>query len=430
MMAGNTTREKTPLPVFVKSEHLPKDISVYEICSAAEKVAGPVTIDGAICISGLWRISPLYESSRIKILANGICVRGRNVQLENMNPFTMRSGDDTSGTKLFIGNLPFSYSSDAIKNHLRVAGVTLRSEVVWERARGPDGSLSDWKTGRRMVWINIPEKPLSKYLKMGNGFSASLYHKEMRQVAKCHKCLEVGHIAKFCEREVICLTCKKPGHKKGDPKCDLGITPQTTMEESGGESEKDNYESSNSEDDRTENSESESEDEDTLHSDMEESHTSIKEVGNNGDQTDEQSSPEEDVGPKVDGEVSEKNQENVTQNATEKEVSPEENGEVSDRKDETEKVQEKNASPKTDHNIPNSTQQNKVKVKSPKSSYKKKNLKGKKEEKKYEGKPHLKQAQITEFTPGGKRNSEDMVSPDNVVKGPLQKKLNLDNEQK
>ena len=73
-------REKTPLPVFVKSVHnSPNDISVYEICTKVEKVSGGPTIDSDICISGLWRISFLYESSRSKILASGVNVRGLNV---------------------------------------------------------------------------------------------------------------------------------------------------------------------------------------------------------------------------------------------------------------------------------------------------------------------------------------------------------------
>lgn len=215
------TKEKTPLPIFLKADKIPGDVSTYEICSAAEEVSGPVTIDGAICISGLWRISPLYEASRIKILANGIPVRGCTVGVESVNPFTLR-GDESSGTKLYIGNLPFSYSSEAVKKHLQAAGVTLRSDIVWEKARGPDGTLSDWKTGRRMVWINVPTKPLNKFLRMGNGFSAILYYKEMKESRKCNKCLQFGHIAKYCDQEEVCYTCKKTGHRKGDPKCDLG----------------------------------------------------------------------------------------------------------------------------------------------------------------------------------------------------------------
>ena len=400
-MTGN--RDKTPLPVFVKSEHLPKDITIYEICAAAEKVSGPVTIDGAICISGLWRISPLYEAARIKILANGISIRGRNIHLENMNPFTMRSGDDSSGTKLFIGNLPFSYSSDAIKNHLRVAGVTLRSEVVWERARGPDGSLSDWKTGRRMVWINIPEKPLNKYMKMGNGFSASLYHKEMKQVAKCHNCFEVGHIAKFCEREVVCLTCKKPGHKRGDPICDLGMTSQTDLEEMEGKSVVDNYETSTCEEVRTDSSGEDSEDEDSPCSDTEDLARDKEEVSSNNNGVEKQNFLGKDAETNVNVEVSDVNE---GQKIPDKEESPEDN----------EGVREKN-------------DQAGMKKAKPGISEK---TEGKKSKKKTKSKSEaLKQVQITDYTPGGKRSSEDMVSPDNIIaKGPHLKKLNLDSEEK
>ena len=424
-MAG-ITRDKTPLPVFVKSERLPNDISVYDICSAAEKVSGPITIDGAICISGLWRISPLYEASRIKLLASGINIRGRNVQLENINPFTMRSGDESSGTKLFIGNLPFSYSTEAIKNHLRVAGITLRSEVVWERARGPDGSLSDWKTGRRMVWINIPQRPLNKYLKMGNGFSATLYHKEMKQVAKCHKCLEVGHIAKNCDREVVCITCKKPGHRRGDPVCDLGISSQIEVSETAGESDSEKDDIPKSDEDDSESSESDKEDGELISSDSEDL-TDEDTVGRKDVENEAQNNLEEEVSPADTDEV--RNEEIQP----EKEEGPDDKEEeVSKNSAETEqqKAQKNDEPPEEIQGTPNHPKAGEKKVKT-KAESKSKDRTGKKKGTKDKNKSQstgtFKQCQITEFTPGGKRNSEDMISPDNVEKGPQMKKINFDN---
>ena len=434
-MSGNT---KTPLPVFVKAEHVPNDITVYEICSAAEKVSGPVTIDGAICISGLWRISPLYEASRIKILASGINVRGRNVQLENINPFTMRSGDDTSGTKLFIGNLPFSYSTEAIKNHLKVAGVTLRSEVVWERARGPDGSLSDWKTGRRMVWINVPQKPLNKYMKMGNGFSANLYYKEMRQTSKCHKCLEVGHIAKNCDKEVVCMTCMKPGHIRGDPICDLGITTQIHSDEMEGKSDIEDDDAPTSVEERSELSESDAEDGEILSSDNEDLADEGK-IDTKDEENDLQNTLEKEVSPDVvrgkneeieqqksptkekrPNEVSGKNVEIEQQKSPTKEKSPDnKKGEVSAKGAETER--------RDVQLTPSKTKNVEKKATNIEQSSKNKNENGKKGKSKPVSKGSFKQAHITEYTPGGKRNSEEMISPDTLAKHPQTKKLNLNN---
>ena len=60
--------------------------------------------------------------------------------------------------------------------------------MFMEKARYADKTLSDWKTGRRVVTIAVPEKILPKSVKMG-GFTAYLYYKEMKNyyIAMVHK---------------------------------------------------------------------------------------------------------------------------------------------------------------------------------------------------------------------------------------------------
>ena len=48
-------------PVYTLAKNVPDDVNVYDLCFAAEKVSGPATIDGATCISGLWRLYPFNE---------------------------------------------------------------------------------------------------------------------------------------------------------------------------------------------------------------------------------------------------------------------------------------------------------------------------------------------------------------------------------
>ena len=36
---------------------------------------------------------------------------------------------------------------------------------------------------------------------------------------QCRRCLKEGHKAIDCPNEEVCLSCKQPGHRKGDPKC-------------------------------------------------------------------------------------------------------------------------------------------------------------------------------------------------------------------
>ena len=216
-------------PVYTLAKNVPDDTNVYDICFAAEKGTGPATIDGATCLSGLWRIYPFNEVTRAKLLTSGICLKGKIINLEGINPYIHR-GAERSGTRLTISGLPFSYSSDSVARNLSAAGIKLRSSIQMERARAPDHTLSDWKTGRRFVWIDLPSNPIPRSLKMGE-FQSQLYHREMRQsVTKCYRCLQEGHRARECPNDEVCHTCKLPGHRRGDPMCGLGLDQESESE--------------------------------------------------------------------------------------------------------------------------------------------------------------------------------------------------------
>ena len=259
------------LPVFAMTKNVPQDTSVYQICLAAERVTGPATVDGATCISGLWRIYPLHEVARAKLLTEGITINGKTISLDGINPFFLR-GSERAGTRLTISNLPFSYGNDAVARNLKAAGVNFRSDIQMEKARAPDRSLTDWKTGRRLVWIDLPTKPLPRSFKMGD-FVAQLFYREMQQRPNvCFRCLQPGHRARECENDEVCHTCKKPGHRRGDPECQEGFeTEVKDTEEKGptgntdmdriGDSESGVNNEGTSEDDETSQSGSDTDDE-------------------------------------------------------------------------------------------------------------------------------------------------------------------------
>ena len=208
------------LPVFVLEKWVPDGSTVYDICLAAEKVTGPASIDGATCIKGLWRVYPLNEVARIKLLTKGVTMGNKLVRFEGMNPFRRGDGAEKSGTRLMISNSPFSYSNEAVARNLSALGLKLRSKITFEKARGPDRMLTDWRTGRRSVWIDLPQTEVNRYCKMGD-FSAVLFYKEMKASIECRRCFEKGHMARECPNEELCLDCKKPGHRRGHPDCDV-----------------------------------------------------------------------------------------------------------------------------------------------------------------------------------------------------------------
>ena len=207
-------------PVFVLGKWVPEGTSVYDICLATEKVSGLGTIDGATLISGLWRVYPVNDVARIKILTKGVTFGNKLVQFEGVNPFSRRDGGvENRGTRLTISNLPFSYSNEAVERNLATSGFKLRSKIQFEKARGPDGKLTDWKTGRRFVWIDLPTHQVKSQCKMGE-FRVFLFYREMKDSMKCRRCLETGHKALECPNEEVCFDCKKTGHRRGDAECE------------------------------------------------------------------------------------------------------------------------------------------------------------------------------------------------------------------
>ena len=127
-MPTQDIEQKGVLPVFIKSNSVPEGTKVCSICQAAEEVAGPSTIDGATLISGLWRVYPLTENARLKLLTGNTVMGDISFRFESFNPYVHRKGGkETQGTRLTVSNLPFSYSNMAVEKNLTAAGYQLRS---------------------------------------------------------------------------------------------------------------------------------------------------------------------------------------------------------------------------------------------------------------------------------------------------------------
>lgn len=229
-------------PLFLLRRNLPpasgeRDrFEALELCLAAERVSGRETIMGAQEIRGLWRIYPTNRTARTKLLIEGMAVRGHTVTLYDKNPFVLRGqgGAEAPATKLFISNLPLSVSDADIESALIRVGCVMRSNITRERMRDRDGKLTRFYTGRRFIFINVPDKPLDKTLKVG-GFLTNVYHKEQPKKdprdLTCSRCLEVGHGVWACHAaEIVCRACGMPGHRQGDTVCEA-------LEETDGQAE-------------------------------------------------------------------------------------------------------------------------------------------------------------------------------------------------
>ena len=228
---GAPSQAQAPvLPLFFRRMDIASvevtPLKCYEVCTAAERVSGEDTITGAQAMNNLWRLYPKTREARVTLLTRGIFIRGLAVPLHNNNPFRLKDdGIERPSTKLWIDNIPISCADSEIELTLRKLGCEMRSDIVHERARNNEHKLTRFLTGRRYVFITVPEEPLEKFVNVSL-FTASLYHKEMKDVKKkltCSNCLEEGHHKSQCENDVVCRACKQPGHVRGECNIDTGI---------------------------------------------------------------------------------------------------------------------------------------------------------------------------------------------------------------
>lgn len=225
------------LPVFVINNQLPafeqKAFTTAEICAAAEKVSGYNSIEGAQRIGGLWRIYPRSDEGRKKLLIQGFALRGVAITVKSRNPYIVRespndpigdrSTEQPPSTKLIIGNVPLSFSDTELLQAVKQLGATVLSKLIAERDRDALGKLTHWKTGRRFVYVTVPDIPFPRSLQVGP-FRASVYHREQKtadrqQEAECRRCLTKGHRAGECQAPIKCRQCLQDGHKAGDAAC-------------------------------------------------------------------------------------------------------------------------------------------------------------------------------------------------------------------
>ena len=201
------------IPLYIKAELVPEKCNVVELCEACERVSGHGSIDGATLLNRLWRVLPFNEVSRAKLLIDGISLNGKHLQFEGKNPFLHPSGSgEAQTTKLIIKNLPFSYSQAAVERNLIKEGFKLRGKMTWMKGRNRrTGHLSDFRDGRRAVFIDLPTGKVNQTIMMGS-FRARIEYPEMKTT--CYRCLQEGHTARNCTGEEVCHSCRKPGHRK------------------------------------------------------------------------------------------------------------------------------------------------------------------------------------------------------------------------
>jgi len=196
-------------PVFFKANT--EFYTPFDVCSAAEAVVGTGTIVGAQRIGRLWRLYPRQSDTRAALLVRGVVIRGKAIALSQYNPFVVGDGSQAL-TRLYIDGLPMSFATAEVETALKRHGVVLHGKVTMENIRDPQGQMTNWLSGRRIGYMEIPKSPLENSVKMGK-FTARIFHKEMAQTVRCYRCLKEGHRSMECKGEEVCRLCHMTGHR-------------------------------------------------------------------------------------------------------------------------------------------------------------------------------------------------------------------------
>ena len=183
-MAAATALPVSPVngvtPLFVKASTLATPNNTYinglDICYALETVSGKDTVDCVQRMGDLYRIYAKSISARENLLINGFSYNNVFVSLLAHNPFQVKD-QQVRSTKLLIGGVPMSVADSEVERALLDLNLKLLSDLKYETYRDSHVKWTHFKTGRRFVYVEIPELNLQPFLKIGL-WKASIFYKE------------------------------------------------------------------------------------------------------------------------------------------------------------------------------------------------------------------------------------------------------------
>ena len=151
-------------------------INGLDICLSLEEISGKGTVDCVQRMGDLYRVYTKTWNAREDLLIKGFCFNGVSVTLLSRNPFRTRD-QQVKSTKLIIGGVPMSVADSEIERSLLDLNLNLLSDIKYETYRDSEGKWTHFKTGRRFVYIEIPQLNLNQFLQIGL-WRASLFYKE------------------------------------------------------------------------------------------------------------------------------------------------------------------------------------------------------------------------------------------------------------
>lgn len=178
-------------------------------------------ITGLQRVRGLWRIYVDSLEDKVKLMTEGVSIRGKSVSVLNTNPQRL---DNENTVRIRIKIIPLSADDRIITRGLTLRGLDV-IKLYREKLR-INGRLTNCENGDRIAIVKaLSLKEPLPYTVAFSSFMARVIHVGQKtgipREVKCSKCLQSGHKANECSNEWVCRKCNKPGHKQSE--CDTGV---------------------------------------------------------------------------------------------------------------------------------------------------------------------------------------------------------------
>ena len=224
-----------PKPVFIRQDDIrnfeKKPVTGEELYISVAKVVKPDQIAGIQEIRALWRIYLLSREERVRLITEGLEIRGALTPVYDTNPFT-RSHDENL-TRVVIKDVPLSVSDDMIRHEIQSMKHEIKGDIIRQKLR-VNGQLTNCLNGDRVLFISPPSQPIPRKIVIGKIFRARVYHDGQPtpnvRIPTCSRCLETGHHVSQCNNALKCQLCRKEGHMKSGCPGNARVNASTTDE--------------------------------------------------------------------------------------------------------------------------------------------------------------------------------------------------------
>ncbi|KAI8484922.1 hypothetical protein Bbelb_373290 [Branchiostoma belcheri] len=146
-----------------------------EVYKAVARGVQATNIAGIQQVRGLWRVYLRDPEERVKLIATGISLRNKYVELCDTHPFQQQNG-----IRVTVRDVPLSVDDSVIASGLKNYGVKLLSPLKREMLR-VDGRLTNCETGDRFAYMAVPQNPnehIPRFVELGGRWRARVFYRD------------------------------------------------------------------------------------------------------------------------------------------------------------------------------------------------------------------------------------------------------------